>query len=75
MNFKRSHLIKIFYDPQEMNGNSKFSTLQSPFAQTDKSFYNPFAVDLSLDNINPPMTSTYITKKRTITCTIILISI
>nr|KAF7389704.1 hypothetical protein H0235_018188 [Vespula pensylvanica] len=40
----------------EMNGNSKFSTLQSPFAQTDKSFYNPFAVDLSLDNINPPMT-------------------
>ncbi|KAF7379029.1 hypothetical protein HZH66_015263 [Vespula vulgaris] len=43
----------------EMNGNSKFSTLQSPFAQTDKSFYNPFAVDLSLDNINPPMTSRY----------------
>ncbi|XP_043485506.1 probable serine/threonine-protein kinase tsuA, partial [Polistes fuscatus] len=40
----------------EMNGNGKYSTLQSPYQQTDKSIYNPFAVDLSLDNINSPVT-------------------
>lgn len=42
------------YQP-EMNGNSKYSMMQSPM---DKPFYNPFTVDLSLDAVNPSITGT-----------------
>ncbi|PBC30370.1 hypothetical protein APICC_06288 [Apis cerana cerana] len=43
---------------QEMNGNSKYSSLSSPIVPepTNEKFYNPFTVDLSLDNINQPTT-------------------
>ncbi|CAD1471017.1 unnamed protein product, partial [Heterotrigona itama] len=49
---------------QEMNGSSKFSTAASitrvvpepPSAAIEKSFYNPFTVDLSLNDTNPPAT-------------------
>ncbi|CAL7944166.1 unnamed protein product [Xylocopa violacea] len=45
----------------EMNGSSKFTTLPpltplAPEATTEKPFYNPFTVDLSLDSTNPPVT-------------------
>lgn len=41
-----------------MNGNSKYSSLSSPIVPepTNEKFYNPFTVDLSLDNINQPTT-------------------
>ncbi|XP_076226632.1 uncharacterized protein LOC116427254 isoform X2 [Nomia melanderi] len=45
---------------QEMNGNSKFSSAPfSPLAAEpfdEKPFYNPFTVDLSLNDTNPPTT-------------------
>ncbi|XP_076672384.1 uncharacterized protein LOC143371288 isoform X2 [Andrena cerasifolii] len=42
----------------EMNGNSKFASAPSfaPEPVAEKPFYNPFTVDLSLDNTNPPTT-------------------
>ncbi|KAK1135283.1 hypothetical protein K0M31_008052 [Melipona bicolor] len=46
----------------EMNGSSKFSTPPSltrrivPEPAVEKSFYNPFTVDLSLNDTNPPAT-------------------
>ncbi|KAK2580288.1 hypothetical protein KPH14_012533 [Odynerus spinipes] len=43
----------------EINGNSKYSTLQSPLVTTEKPFYNPFTVDLSLDSMNQPTTGRY----------------
>ena len=51
------------YSTQEMNGSSKFSTPPSltrivPEPAVDKSFYNPFTVDLSLNDTNPPGTGT-----------------
>lgn len=44
-----------------MNGNSKFSTLPplTPIISepvVEKSFYNPFTVDLSLSDTAPPTT-------------------
>lgn len=45
-----------------MNGSSKFSSLSSPIVPeptNEKSFYNPFTVDLSLDNINQPTTGVF----------------
>lgn len=42
-----------------MNGTSKYSSLPLPIVPeptNEKSFYNPFTVDLSLDNINQPTT-------------------
>ena len=42
----------------EMNGNSKFASAPSfaPEPVAEKPFYNPFTVDLSLDDTNPPTT-------------------
>lgn len=51
--------FNIIYQIQEMNGSSKYSSLPSPIVPeptNEKSFYNPFTVDLSLDNINQPTT-------------------
>jgi len=49
---------------QEINGNAKFMTPSSltprtPVSSTDKSFYNPFTVDISLDTTNIPITGAY----------------
>ncbi|EFN69103.1 hypothetical protein EAG_15545 [Camponotus floridanus] len=48
----------------EINGNAKFVTPPSltphtPISNTDKSFYNPFTVDISVENANIPITGTY----------------
>ncbi|XP_024889281.1 uncharacterized protein LOC112465787 [Temnothorax curvispinosus] len=44
----------------EINGNAKFMTPsltpRTPVSSIDKSFYNPFTVDISLDNANIPIT-------------------
>jgi len=34
-------------------------TPRTPISNTDKPFYNPFTVDISLDNINTPITGAY----------------
>jgi len=49
---------------QEINGNAKFMTPSSltprtPISSIDKSFYNPFTVDISLDTTNIPITGAY----------------
>lgn len=51
-----------------MNGSSKFTTLPPltsivPEPAVEKSFYNPFTVDLSLDDTNPPATGTQLSNK------------
>lgn len=52
----------VYPRKQEMNGNSKFSPA-SPFSPLqpepfdEKPFYNPFTVDLSLTDTNPPATA------------------
>lgn len=55
---------------QEMNGSSKYSSLPSPIVPeptNEKSFYNPFTVDLSLDNINQPTTGKKLYENNTYT--------
>nr|XP_033195430.1 uncharacterized protein LOC117159573 isoform X3 [Bombus vancouverensis nearcticus] len=52
---------KMYPGKPEMNGSSKFTTLPPltsivPEPAVEKSFYNPFTVDLSLDDTNPPAT-------------------
>ncbi|OAD60433.1 hypothetical protein WN48_05405 [Eufriesea mexicana] len=53
--------MPMYAGKPEMNGNSKFSTLPPltpivPEPVIEKSFYNPFTVDLSLDDTAPPTT-------------------
>ncbi|XP_029158225.1 uncharacterized protein LOC114930577 isoform X2 [Nylanderia fulva] len=45
----------------EINGNAKVATLSSltpytPISSTDKQFYNPFTVDISVESANMPIT-------------------
>ncbi|XP_032680601.1 uncharacterized protein LOC116848523 [Odontomachus brunneus] len=51
----------MYSEKPEINGNAKFMTPTSltprtPVTSIDKSFYNPFTVDISLDNANLPIT-------------------
>ncbi|KAH0948879.1 hypothetical protein HN011_004366 [Eciton burchellii] len=51
----------IYPEKPEINGNTKFMTPSSltprtPISNIDKPFYNPFTVDISLDNVNMPIT-------------------
>ncbi|XP_071630747.1 uncharacterized protein [Temnothorax longispinosus] len=52
----------------EINGNAKFMTPsltpRTPVSSIDKSFYNPFTVDISLDNANIPITDRYCNANR-----------
>lgn len=65
---------KLYF--QEINGNAKFMTPPSfdsltPVSNVDKSFYNPFTVDISLDNANIPITGAY--NVNTIQCWVVYI--
>ncbi|KYQ56609.1 hypothetical protein ALC60_04464 [Trachymyrmex zeteki] len=51
----------MYPEKLEVNGNTKFMTPSSltprtPVSSLDKSFYNPFTMDISLDNANIPIT-------------------
>ncbi|XP_012537418.2 uncharacterized protein LOC105837312 isoform X2 [Monomorium pharaonis] len=53
----------------EINGNAKFMTPLSltprtPVSTTDKPFYNPFTVDISLDTANVPITDKHCNANR-----------
>ncbi|XP_018350235.1 PREDICTED: uncharacterized protein LOC108753279 isoform X2 [Trachymyrmex septentrionalis] len=53
----------------EINGNTKFMTPSSltprtPVSSIDKSFYNPFTVDISLDTANIPITDKHCNANR-----------
>lgn len=51
----------MYPEKLEINGNAKFMaptslTPRAPVSSIDKSFYNPFTVDISLNNANLPIT-------------------
>lgn len=61
---------KIPFTKPELNGNSKYSnppplTPLVPATPTEKPFYNPFTVDLSLDLTNPPTTGNKLYENNT----------
>ncbi|XP_039311316.1 uncharacterized protein LOC105208112 isoform X2 [Solenopsis invicta] len=53
----------------EINGNTNFMTSslltpRTPVSSNDKQFYNPFTVDISLDNANTPITDRHCNANR-----------
>ncbi|XP_018366297.1 PREDICTED: uncharacterized protein LOC108763296 isoform X2 [Trachymyrmex cornetzi] len=59
----------IYPEKLEINGNTKFMTPSSltprtPVSSIDKSFYNPFTLDISLDTANIPITDKHCNANR-----------
>ncbi|XP_018059987.1 PREDICTED: uncharacterized protein LOC108694821 isoform X1 [Atta colombica] len=59
----------MYPEKLEINGNTKFMTPSSltprtPVSSIDKSFYNPFTVDISLDTANIPITDKHCNANR-----------
>ncbi|XP_072745216.1 uncharacterized protein [Anoplolepis gracilipes] len=56
----------------EINGNAKFVTPSSlthiPISSTDKPFYNPFTVDISVESTNAPITDRHQSRCNTNRC-------
>ncbi|EGI69345.1 hypothetical protein G5I_01928 [Acromyrmex echinatior] len=59
----------MYPEKLEINGNTKFMTPsllipRTPVSSIDKSFYNPFTVDISLDTANIPITDKHCNANR-----------
>ncbi|XP_029679676.1 uncharacterized protein LOC115245472 isoform X2 [Formica exsecta] len=57
----------------EVNGNAKFVTPSlltphTPISSTDKTFYNPFTVDIAVENANMPITDRHRSRCNTNRC-------